>query len=160
MAASTSSAQAAGIATRARYVTLAFALMLAVIMYIDRVSLAQAAPFIRRDLALSTKQWGWIASSFAWAYALFEIPGGWLGDRIGPRRVLMRIVVWWSFFTAATGWVLGFGSAMGRRAHAAHRRHLAALRPARRPRCLLVLVGASCWLFIDPGRTIEATART
>jgi MFS transporter, ACS family, glucarate transporter len=110
MVASTTPLSAAGTATRARYITLAFALTLAVIMYIDRVSLAQAAPFIRRDLGLSTKQWGWIASSFAWAYALFEIPGGWLGDRIGPRRVLMRIVIWWSFFTAATGWAFGFAS--------------------------------------------------
>ena len=47
---------------------------------------------------------GWAFSAFAWAYALFEIPGGWLGDRFGPRRLLMRIVIWWSFFTAATGW--------------------------------------------------------
>jgi MFS family permease len=99
--------------TRARYVTLAFALALAVIMYIDRVSLAQAAPFIRKEFGLSAKQWGWVASSFAWAYALFEIPGGWLGDRIGPRRVLMRIVIWWSFFTAATGWTWGLASLIG-----------------------------------------------
>ena len=48
---------------------------------------------------------GWTLAAFAWAYAVFEIPGGWLGDKIGPRRVLMRIVIWWSFFTAATGWV-------------------------------------------------------
>ena len=48
---------------------------------------------------------GWAFSVFGWAYALFEIPGGWLGDRMGARRVLMRIVIWWSFFTAATGWV-------------------------------------------------------
>jgi MFS family permease len=47
---------------------------------------------------------GWAFSVFGWAYALFEIPGGWLGDRLGARRVLMRIVIWWSFFTAATGW--------------------------------------------------------
>ena len=47
---------------------------------------------------------GWAFAAFAWAYALFEIPGGWLGDNIGPRKVLMRVVVWWSFFTAATGW--------------------------------------------------------
>ena len=48
---------------------------------------------------------GWAFSVFGWAYAFFEIPGGWLGDRMGARRVLMRIVIWWSFFTAATGWV-------------------------------------------------------
>ena len=53
---------------------------------------------------------GWAFSVFGWAYALFEIPGGWLADRIGPRRVLMRIVIWWSFFTAATGWAWNFTS--------------------------------------------------
>ena len=46
------------------------------------------------------------------AYALFEIPGGYLGDRLGPRSVLMRIVLWWSFFTAATGWAWNFSSLM------------------------------------------------
>ena len=45
-------------------------------------------------------------SAFALAYALFEIPSGWLGDWRGPRKVLVRIVLWWSFFTAATGWVI------------------------------------------------------
>ena len=53
---------------------------------------------------------------FGWAYALFEIPGGWLGDRIGPRRVLMRIVIWWSFFTAATGWAWNLTSLLVTRA--------------------------------------------
>ena len=48
---------------------------------------------------------GWAFAAFNWAYALFEVPGGWLGDRIGPRRVLTRVVLWWSFFTAGTGLV-------------------------------------------------------
>jgi MFS transporter, ACS family, glucarate transporter len=91
--------------TRARYVVTAFAVTLAVITYIDRVGIAVAVPLIRDELQLSTIQIGWALSVFGWAYAVFEIPGGWLGDRIGPRRVLMRIVIWWSFFTAATGWV-------------------------------------------------------
>ena len=91
--------------TRARYVVTAFAVTLAVITYIDRVGIAVAIPLIRDELQLSTVQTGWALSAFGWAYAAFEIPGGWLGDRIGSRRVLMRIVIWWSFFTAATGWV-------------------------------------------------------
>jgi len=90
--------------TRARHVVTAFAVTLAVITYIDRVSIAVAAPSISADLGLSSKQMAWALAAFAWAYAVFEIPGGWLGDRIGPRRVLMRIVLWWSLFTAATGW--------------------------------------------------------
>ena len=81
------------------------AIALAVITYIDRVCIAQAAPAIRNELGLTAIQMGWAFSVFGWAYALFEIPGGWLGDRMGARRVLMRIVIWWSFFTAATGWV-------------------------------------------------------
>jgi MFS transporter, ACS family, glucarate transporter len=91
--------------TRARYVTVAFAMLLAIIQYLDRVCISQAAPLMREDMGLSLVQMSWALSAFTWAYALFEIPGGWLGDRIGPRRVLMRIVLWWSFFTAATGWV-------------------------------------------------------
>ncbi|MGH9373196.1 MAG: MFS transporter [Vicinamibacterales bacterium] len=93
--------------TRARHVVTAFAVSLAVITYIDRVAIAVAVPFITADLDLSRTQMAWALSAFGWAYALFEIPGGWLGDRIGPRRVLMRIVIWWSVFTAATGWAMG-----------------------------------------------------
>src|SRR5882672_12096246 len=91
-------------ATRARYMTIAFAMLLAIVTYIDRVCISQAAPLISHDLGLTKVQMAWAFSVFGWAYALFEIPGGWLADRIGPRRVLMRIVIWWSFFTAATGW--------------------------------------------------------
>jgi ACS family glucarate transporter-like MFS transporter len=90
--------------TNARHVVTAFAVTLAVITYVDRVAIAVAAPFITQDLGLSRTQMGWALFAFGWAYALFEIPGGWLGDRIGSRRVLMRIVIWWSAFTAATGW--------------------------------------------------------
>src|SRR5881396_247844 len=91
--------------SRARHWILLFAATLAVITYIDRVCISQAAGDIQRDLGLTKVQMGWAFAAFAWAYALFEIPGGWLGDKIGPRRVLMRVVVLWSLFTAATGWV-------------------------------------------------------
>lgn len=82
------------------------------IQYLDRVSISSAAavPAIRRDLGLSEVQMGWVFSAFALAYAIFDIPGGYLGDRIGPRKILMRVVVWWSFFTAATGWSWNFAS--------------------------------------------------
>src|SRR5262245_41587917 len=87
--------------SRARDWVLVFAATLAIITYIDRVCISQAGPDIQRDLGLDKKHMGWAFAAFAWAYALFEIPGGWLGDRIGPRKVLMRVVVLWSFFTAA-----------------------------------------------------------
>jgi ACS family glucarate transporter-like MFS transporter len=107
---------ALGVPTRARYVTIAFAMTLAIVMYIDRVCISQAAPAITNDLGLTKIEMGWVLSIFVWAYALFEIPGGWLADRIGPRRVLMRIVIWWSFFTAATGWAWNLASLLVTRA--------------------------------------------
>jgi MFS family permease len=87
-----------------------FAVTLAMVTYIDRVSISFAAPFIRRDLGLSEVQMGWAFAAFGWAYAMFEIPGGFMGDWMGPRKVLTRIVLWWSVFTAATGWAWSFTS--------------------------------------------------
>ncbi len=99
-----------GAPTRARHIAVLFTIVLAIITYIDRVCISMAAPSIQKDLGLSPIQMGWAFSVFGWAYAFFEVPGGWMADRIGPRRVLMRIVVWWSFFTAATGWVWSFSA--------------------------------------------------
>ncbi len=96
--------------TRARDIAVIYTIVLAIITYIDRVCISMAAPSIQRDLGLSPIQMGWAFSVFGWSYALFEVPGGWLADRMGPRRVLMRIVIWWSFFTAATGWAWNFSS--------------------------------------------------
>jgi MFS family permease len=87
-----------------------FAVALAVITYIDRVAISWAAPYIQRDLSLDSGQMGLVLGAFGWAYAIFEIPGGFLGDWIGPRKVLTRVVLWWSFFTAATGWARGLNT--------------------------------------------------
>ena len=96
---------ASDVPSRIRTRVTAYALLIAVVMYLDRVCIAQAAPLISHDLGLTRVQMGWAFAALNWAYAIFEVPGGWLGDRIGPRRVLTRVVLWWSFFTAATGWV-------------------------------------------------------
>lgn len=96
--------------SRARYWVIAFAVTLATIQYIDRVAISQAMPDIAKELKFSDAQKGMVFSVFALAYALFEIPTGWLGDKLGARRVLLRVVLWWSFFTAATGWVWSYGS--------------------------------------------------
>jgi MFS family permease len=101
--------------SHARYWVIFFASTLSIILYFDRICISQARPLIERDFSLSPEQMGFVFSAFTLAYALFEIPGGWLGDRYGPRRVLTRIVVWWSFFTAATGWARGFLSLVGTR---------------------------------------------
>lgn len=87
-----------------RRIVLFFAVTLAIITYVDRVCISQAAPAMQEELGLTKIQMGYAFTAFGWAYALFEIPGGWLGDRIGPRKVLMRVVSMWSIFTVATGW--------------------------------------------------------
>ena len=102
--------QAAPPPTRTRYWVVVFAITLAILSYIDRVCISQAAPVMSADLGFSKTQMGAIFGAFTLAYALFEIPGGWLGDWIGPRRVLTRIVLWWSTFTAATGLASSFWS--------------------------------------------------
>lgn len=82
--------------------------LLSVVTYLDRVCINSAAPYMQLDLGLSNAQWGVVVSAFLVAYGLFEVPGGWLGDRFGPRLVLTRIVVWWSAFTALTGFARSF----------------------------------------------------
>ena len=72
------------------------------ITYMDRQILAVARPVIRDELGISLVMMGWITFSFRIAYALFQIPGGWLGDRFGARRALTLVVTWWSVFTALT----------------------------------------------------------
>lgn len=80
-----------------------FALSLAILSYIQRVAISQAAGPISADLHLDKAQLGGVLGAFGLAYALFEIPMGLMGDKLGVRRVLAQIVVAWSFFTALTG---------------------------------------------------------
>ena len=89
---------------------LGFAFALTAITYLDRICISAAAPYMMQDLGLSVMEMSAVFSAFTLSYSLFEIPSGWLGDVIGPRRVLMRIVVWWSVFTMATGLAQGFRS--------------------------------------------------
>ncbi len=89
--------------TRVRHLVLWLTVAGYMITYMDRVVMSVAVPSIQRDLGISLITMGWILSAFRWSYAFCQIPGGWLGDRIGPRRALSLIVIWWSFFTSATG---------------------------------------------------------
>ncbi len=90
-----------------RYRVLILLFFLVLVMYFDRLCIAVAGPRIQAELSLSPSDWGWVIGAFTLAYAMFEIPSGLLGDRIGPRKVLTRIVLWWSAFTALTGTVSG-----------------------------------------------------
>jgi MFS transporter, ACS family, glucarate transporter len=82
--------------------------LLAVITYLDRVCIGVAGPRMQDALHISPEAWGWVTSVFFLSYSAFEIPTGALGDRIGPRRVLTRVVAWWSAFTSLTGVVSNY----------------------------------------------------
>ena len=83
-------------------------ILLFAITYIDRVCISVAGPRMQEDLGISPVGWGWVTAMFTLSYCIFEIPTGALGDRIGPRRVLTRIVLWWSAFTSLTGAVSNY----------------------------------------------------
>jgi MFS family permease len=85
-----------------------FLVLLFAITYIDRVCISVAGPRIQQDLGIDPVGWGWVTAMFTLSYCIFEIPTGALGDRLGPRRVLARIVLWWSAFTALTGAVSSY----------------------------------------------------
>jgi MFS transporter, ACS family, glucarate transporter len=88
--------------THARYVVLGLTVAAYMITYMDRQVLATTRPAIMKELGISLTTMGWVTFGFRMAYALFQVPGGWLGDTIGARRALTIVVAWWSAFTALT----------------------------------------------------------
>ena len=88
--------------TRIRHTVLWLTVILYMITYMDRVVMSAAVPSIQKEFGFSTITMGWILAAFQFAYAVFNIPAGWLGDRIGPRKALTWVVIWWSGFTALT----------------------------------------------------------
>lgn len=90
--------------TATRHVVLWLTVAFYMNTYMDRVVISVAAPSIQEEYGFSLVTMGWIFAAFQISYALFQIPGGWLGDRFGPRKALAAITVWWSIFTAATAY--------------------------------------------------------
>ncbi len=85
-----------------RWKILALLTLISIITYVDRVNISVAARQMMPALGFDQLQMGYIFSAFVLGYAIFQIPGGWLGDRLGSRKVLSAAVLWWSFFTACT----------------------------------------------------------
>jgi sugar phosphate permease len=85
-----------------RHVVLGLTVAAYMITYMDRQVLATTRPAIMEELGISLVAMGWVTFAFRMAYALFQVPGGWLGDTIGARRALTMVVSWWSAFTALT----------------------------------------------------------
>lgn len=89
-------------ATRVRYEVLILVCILSMITYLDRAAFPNAEKQIQQAMGGNLSQWAWTLAAFNLAYALFEVPTGYLGDVFGPRLTLIRIVLWWSFFTGLT----------------------------------------------------------
>lgn len=96
--------------TRTRFVVLGVLCLLSGVLYLDRICISQALPSIKEDLNLSNTESSYILMAFTIAYGLFEVPTGRWGDRLGGRRILTRIAIWWSAFTALTGACVGLKS--------------------------------------------------
>jgi MFS family permease len=85
------------------------------VMYIDRVNIATVAPRMTADLGLNNTQFGLAISAFSYPYALFQLIGGWVSDRFGPRRALLLSGLVVCVATACTGLVGGLGSLIAAR---------------------------------------------
>src|SRR5712692_993345 len=96
-----------------RWVVLVLLCLMYLITYLDRVSLASTALQIRAEYGFSKVTMGVIFSAFIWAYALFQVPGGWMGDRFGPRKVLSVIMAYRTLIAVLTATALGFKSLWG-----------------------------------------------
>src|SRR6202163_1231808 len=88
--------------SRGRWYILLLITVIHLITYLDRVNISTAAPVISKEFGFDNIAMGYIFSAFVWAYALFQVPGGWLSDRFGARKVLGSIVAYWSIMTAVT----------------------------------------------------------
>jgi MFS transporter, ACS family, glucarate transporter len=93
-----------------KYGVLLILSVLSIITFLDRNAISLAGHRITEELGLTEYQFGWILSAFTISYGLFEIPTGLLGDRFGAKKILARVVIWWSAFTVLTGLSGGFAS--------------------------------------------------
>src|SRR4029077_1191809 len=96
--------------SKGRWYILVLISVMYLITYLDRVNISVAAPVISKEFGFDKITMGVIFSAFVWAYAIFQVPGGWLGDRFGARKVLTIIVSYWSIMTAATAAAFGVTS--------------------------------------------------
>ena len=96
--------------TKTRWLILFLISLMYLICYMDRSNISVAQPEIAKAFGLSKNQMALILSAFTWAYALGQVPAGWLGDRLGPKKVLTVIMSWWSITAMLTGAAVGLGS--------------------------------------------------
>ena len=89
--------------TRIRHRILGLVVLAYFITYLDRVLISNAMPVIQHEFGFDIQTAGLVMACYSWAYAMFQIPGGWFGDKMGPRIALASVVIWWSVFTFLSG---------------------------------------------------------
>ena len=103
-----------GASSRARLVIVGMIFVAVVINYLDRSNISITVTEMKRAFGFDNKQMGLVLSAFGWSYAAFQIPGGWLADRIAPRFLYPAILILWSICTALLGTAgLLIGSTIG-----------------------------------------------
>jgi MFS transporter, ACS family, D-galactonate transporter len=102
---SSSVARTAGVTapTRRRYRIMGLLFVTVVINYLDRSNVSIAAPSLVDQFRLDPVQLGLVFSAFAWTYTPFQLPGGWLVDRVRPRVLYPIIILLWSLATLSLG---------------------------------------------------------
>jgi len=95
-------------ASRIRFRMIFLAMLVAVLLYLDRMCLSTASKAVQEDLGISKTQLDWLLGAFFWTYAAGQLPAGWLGDRYGARWMLSAFIVLWSLSTGLMGVADGF----------------------------------------------------
>lgn len=101
--------------TRTRWWILILISLMYLICYMDRSNISVAQPEIAKQFHLTKSAMGLVLAAFTWAYALGQVPAGWLGDRFGAKKVLTVIMTWWSATAVMTGAAIGWTSLFGAR---------------------------------------------
>ena len=87
-------------ATSVRWQMMGLVTATALLTYLDRLNLSIAGKFIQDEFSIPLKTMGWILGAFLLGYSLSQVPGGYLSDRYGPRKVLITAITWWSILTS------------------------------------------------------------
>lgn len=94
--------------SRKRLIILALLFVTVVINYLDRSNLSIAAPALFKELHIDPVRAGLVFSAFGWTYALMQIPGGWLVDKVSPRVLYAGALALWSAATLLLGFAGSF----------------------------------------------------
>ena len=93
--------------TNVRWIVVAVLFFITIINYADRATISLAGPAMAKELNFDAVTMGYIFSAFGWAYVIFQLPGGWLLDKFGSKKVYAFSIFFWSLFTLMVG-AVGF----------------------------------------------------